>query len=80
MHAASIIQACFCEAALQEKQQKAGCVWQHLCSADRGELLEDPDRSTSELTVYLHVHRLTSGLKRGTGHDHGYKRHATHMP
>ena len=40
--------------------------WQHLCSADRGELLEDPDRSTSELTVYLHVHRLTSGLKRGT--------------
>ena len=63
MHAASIIQACFCGAALQEKQQKPQCVWQHLCGVNRGELLEGPDRSTSELTVYLHVHRLTSGLK-----------------
>ena len=27
---------------------------------------DGPDRSTSELTVYLHVHRLTSGLKCNT--------------
>ena len=30
----------------------------------RGDHVVSPLRSTSELTVYLHVHRLTSGLKR----------------
>ena len=74
MHAASIIQACFCEAALQEKQQKAGCVWQHLCSADRSELLEGSDRSTSELTVADCVGDKLGKLYGCMRHRHGYKR------
>ena len=45
-----------------------------LCSADRGELLEGPDRSTSELTVSNWVLLLTPGLDGGTWHHHGYKR------
>ena len=47
-------------------------------SAVRGDHVDKPLWSTSELTVYLHVHHFASGLKRGTGRDHGYKRHATH--
>ena len=74
MHAASIIQACFCGAALQEKQQKPQCVWQHLCGADRGELLEGPDRSTSELTVADCVGDRLGKVYGGMRHHHGYKR------
>ena len=47
-------------------------------SAVRGDHVDKPLWSTSELTVYLHVHHFASGLKRNTGRDHGYKRHATH--
>ena len=60
------------------EREKHGCVW-HIHGAVRADHVVSTLWSTSELTVYLHVHRLTSGLKRGTGHDHGYKRHATHM-
>ena len=42
---------------------------QHLCSADRGELLEDPDRSTSELTVCDWVLGLTSEFRSRVRHD-----------
>ena len=73
MHAESIMQACFCGAALQEKQQKPQCVWQQLCGADRGELLEGPDRSTSELTVSDWDMLFTPGLHARTQHHHGYK-------
>ena len=59
------------------EQVKHGCVWLHH-SAVRGDHVLSPLWSTSELTVYLHVHHFASGLKRGTGRDHGYKRHATH--
>ena len=38
----------------------------HPSSTWRRTRLVSPLWSTSELTVYLHVHRLTSGLKRGT--------------
>ena len=74
MHAASIIQACFCGAALQEKQQKPQCVWQHLCGVNRGELLEGPDRSTSELTVSDCVGDRLGKLYLPVRHRHGYKR------
>ena len=52
----------FCGAALQEKQQKPQCVWQHLCGVNRGELLEGPDRSTSELSVSQRVLRCSPNL------------------
>ena len=73
-HAASIMQARFCGAALQEKQQKPQCVWQHLCSADRSELLEGSDRSTSELTVADCVGDRLGKLYGRMRHRHGYKR------
>ena len=41
---------------------KHGCVW-HFHGVVRGDHVVSPLWSTSELTVYLHVHRLTSGLK-----------------
>ena len=47
-------------------------------SAVRSDHADKPLWSTSELTVCLQVHRFASGLKRGTGRDHSYKRHATH--
>ena len=74
MHAASIMQACFCGATLQEKQQKPQYVWQHLCGADRSELLEGPDRSTSELTVSDCVGDRLGKVYGGMRHHHGYKR------
>ena len=47
------------------EHEKHGCVWHPLRPRGRrphGEL----HRSTSKLAVYLHVHRLTSGLKCNT--------------
>ena len=57
--------------------EKHGCVW-HIHGVVRGDHVVSPLWSTSELTVYLHVHHFASWLKRNTGRDHGYKRHATH--
>ena len=47
------------------EHEKHGCVW-HIHGVVRGDHVVSPLWSTSELTVYLHVHRLTSGLKCGT--------------
>ena len=47
------------------EHEKHGCVW-HFHGVVRAVPVVSPLWSTSELTVYLHVHRLTSGLKRGT--------------
>ena len=38
----------------------------HPCGRSAGVHVDSPSGGTSELTVYLHVHRLISGLKRGT--------------
>ena len=38
----------------------------HPCGRGAGVHVDSPSGDTSELTVYLHVHRLTSGLKRNT--------------
>ena len=35
----------------------------HPCHRGAGVHMDKPPGGTSELTVYLHVHRLTSGLK-----------------
>ena len=42
--------------------------------AVRSDHADKPLWSTSELTVYLHVHHFASGLKRKVRRDHGYKR------
>ena len=47
---------------------------QHLCSVNRGELLEGPDRSTSELTVSDCVGDRLGKLYLQMRHRHGYKR------
>ena len=48
--------------------EKHGCVL-HFHGGVRGDHVVSPLWSTSELTVYLHVHRLTSGKKRNTARD-----------
>ena len=49
------------------EHQKHGCVSAiHAAAAPASTWTALPSGGTSELTVYLHVHRLTSGLKRGT--------------
>ena len=66
-------QASFHRSASSVDPEKHGWVW-HIHGVVRADHVVSTLWSTSELTVYLHVHRLTSGLKRGTGRDHGYKR------
>ena len=68
------MQARFCGAALQEKQQKPQCVWEHFAASTAVSSLEGPDRSTSKLTVSDWVLLLTPGLQLGARNHHGYKR------
>ena len=58
-------QASFHCSASGVEQDKHGCLAPP-CGVVRGDHVVSPLWSTSELTVCLHVHRLTSGLKCNT--------------